>query len=471
MEIIKTYGDFMSLNPADFNSPEIYTLFNQMILELQSEKRGGNTNLVSSFIHDKLADLAKMGVLNSRAIEGIEDRCRAFKDKQIKQLSSQDFQVLENLFEASLHDSGYEDLTPATSRMLSNAIRVFKQGTHPNARCFLKECIAELQDPVLKRELIEFISKKGLDPTAYIDQIPKKLQQELVGFLERKLQKEMQRKAVQESPKACLASLCRYHVIDERKHQSLAAEAPNVRKEIEAQRLGICAQSLQDARHDLLTIAESIEDLELTLRTREVCELEDLSFPIVQQVAVDLMGVSSRASYMDVKFPHSIFMQLHNHHNIHTLFHAIDFFSKDILPPGVSQEQKERFLKIVSFLCTQHLPNGFLYIFRGMLNVALVSINDSFATELKSVHLMFKPVYDASGKIQPLRFEIHFDSVLDVRPSLSFKDVPQQEREHVELMLAKLGLGPFSPFNVSANLVVDCSEVNPTVNVTDYQIR
>lgn len=461
MGIFKTLGETMTLNFPEGDGSGLGFIFSSILTELEDKQKNKDKLTVGAFLNERLSHFVESHLLNPEMKETLEKKFDKFKGKTIKSLNSKDFLTIHALFKESLTDSGFEEESLSKLEMIQEAIKRLEK---PHTLYQLKECILELQDPILKRDCINFFIQNDIDPTITISRLSTLEKEKLSKFFKQRLVLEEKQEDITFSKKDSEIFLSKVGIkaADQKKRFSEKAKA--LASYLSKAKHQLCVTGMSDFQPGLLTIAASKEALENTLEVKK--RFED--FPVCSLVQVDLLTEQPRASYLNVKFPGAPGVFLASREKISELFRRIGFFADTI---QCSAEKKERIMTILSFFCTQHIPNGCMIMFRKPFLEKLLEVGaEDFTTRLSSFHLEFNPIYREDGSIKPLAFQIDFSAVLDVCPDVSYESSSYEEKEKIQKALTKIGLGSCFTFDFSGSLVIDCSEENPEVLVTDYKI-
>jgi hypothetical protein len=439
------------------DSPDLNALIASIIADLEDRQKMGDKRTVGSFLEERLSHLVKSHLLNPTLKQELEAKLKDFKQRNITSLSSKDFTSFNALLKESLKDSGFEEKVISKIQMLQEALERCRNpsGTYP-----FKEVILELQDPSLKRKFIEFCSEYQIDPTCLLSELTTAQKESVLAFLKDELKKEQSKEFKSFSPKEAKVLLEQAGVAVSALKTKFATHQRDIPNFLHVNRHRLCVEGMSNFLPELLTIADTEEGVAQTLAVRS----HHRGFPICQQVEVDILN--PRSHYINVKFPGAPGAFTVSLQDVDVLFERIAYFCDFV---QCSELQKERMMLILSFLCTQHVPNGCCAIFKSMLCAKLAERGfENFTIEPFPVHIDFTPIYNEDESIKPRCFHVDFHAVLEVAPDIK-KDL-RLPKEKISKALELEGLGPYGAFNVTASFDVDASKKNPEVVVTDYKI-
>jgi hypothetical protein len=273
--------NFPGGEPSDLNA-----LMASIMADLEDRQKTGDKGTVGNFLEERLSHLVSSHLLDHTTKKTLETKLVVFKQRNIKTLSSKDFDSINALLKESLKDSGFEEKVISKIQMLQEGLERFR---NLSANYPLKEVILELQNPSLKRKFIEFCSKHQIDPTCLLSELSKAQKESVLAFLKDELKQEQIKESKSLSPKGEKALLKQAGLDVAALKKKFAEDKKDITSFLEIHRHRLCVEGMSNFRPDLLTIADTAEALEQTLSKIS----DHQGFPICTQVQADVLNPRS----------------------------------------------------------------------------------------------------------------------------------------------------------------------------------
>jgi hypothetical protein len=452
--------------PGD--SPILGSLFTVILGELESQQQQGSQVVVNEYLQTKLSDLVKSQVLSQDKIDDLKAKLSSLKGKQIKQLQPADFLFVKALFNQAMRDSGCEDYLEPRSSLIQNGINILQYGRRPGPfDCQVKECAMEMSDAGLKAEFVKFCIERQVDLTSNIRDLPKTTFVKMSEFLEEKA--KQYKKEEDLDIERCVEFLSEKNMLRS-EIAELAKQEKILQPKLEKKRRLFKeeAQKFFQGHKDLLRVGADDAEAEHALNPSQKIEIDGQEVDVCSQAVKDFFGEAPRTSHTSVKTPYMSLMRLDSRANAQELYKQLELLAHKIHPEAVPRE-KIRLINILLFFCSQHPSNACLSNTRFLISTFLSANNDRFSLENEYIEIKLSPVFTGS-EIVPNQFFLVYDATLSVRPSISLELAGNEEKKIAKQALDKVGLGSCFTTTVSATMRVDCSTVNPEVDIDSFNI-
>lgn len=444
----------MSINFSGADSGDVDPLY-QIMQDLKAKQQSQDNSTVDAFLEERVKSLIQANILAPNSAEIFKAAFAKFQGKKIQTLSHKDLMSFQHLLQDSLKDSGFYEKPPLALFVKEALLRL----EHPQPKYWVKDVVLELQDPEIKTRFILFLEENAIDPTGLLTDLQPQQKKLLADFLKKTLKEHPDTSFFSKQEAESYLTTRGVDLKDlidrfEEKSEFLQESLKKLRHKI-------CVEGMSAFDSSFLSIAETTAGIIDTLETKHSIQ----GFPVCTQVQRDFLQEKPRTSYLNIKFPGAPGQYIKTQEDVLKLFQVIQFFSERA---GGSKEQIEFNNKIVSFFCTQHIPNAFLIFFRQPLMMRLIDLGcDDYETQLTSAHMEFIPKESKEGS---LSFEVQFSAVLEIAPALSFKYASAEEKETMLKAFKLVGLGPCVSFDITGSFEVKGDKTDLEVTPTSYRI-
>jgi hypothetical protein len=453
--------------PGD--SSNLGHVFTGILGDLESKQLQGSKDKLFNYLEEKLTDLVVSRFLSEDDKDYLQARLVSLKDKQIKQLEPKDFIFVKSLFNKAIRDSGCEDYLEPRSSLIQNGIKILKYGLCQGPfECQVHECANEMPDAPLKAKFVKFCIEHSVDLTSNIRELPPKTFQKMLKFLEN-LEKEVKKYEDQEglNKKSCVEFLSSVGLSPDQ-IAALAEQEKILQRQLETNRPSFKQSAITSFRSDLLTPGANDAEAIAALNPSERIEVEGQQVHVCTQAWKDFFDGAPRTLHTLVRTPYMSLMRVDSRAKAQELYKQLELLA-DKMHPQAAPEEKNRLLNILLFFCSQHPSNGFLPYTRQVISEFLADTDDRFSLVNDDLEIKLSPVV-VNEEIVPNQFFLVYDATLSVRPQISLEDLGSEDKKIAKQALDKVGLGSCFTTKVSATMRVDCSTVNPTVDVNSFDI-